>query len=155
NVGGVTRAALFAEEPVPGLSGLAGLTAPDDDLPTVIDAVVLGAKSDGKTQLITHLIRTLDAQTPAGLSDEERLQNEKILGLVLNAKRPQPEANPDKKVRHYVFRVKAKKLLHGLGPGGQLRFLVRGAALAGALVSIAVVGAAVAVWRGSADTWAV
>ena len=151
----MTRAALFAEEPIPGLSGLAGLTAPDDDVPAVVDAVILGAKSDGKTQLITHLIRTLDAQAPAGLSEEERLQNEKILGLVLNAKRPQPEANPDKKVRHYVFRVKAKKLLRGLGAGAAVRFLVGGAALAGAIVSLAVVAAAVGVWRGGLDTWAI
>ncbi|HKA87992.1 MAG TPA: hypothetical protein VKE22_10015 [Haliangiales bacterium] len=149
------RVALFAEEPAPGLSGLAGLTSPDDDVTAVVDAVVLGAKSDGKTQLITHLIRTLDAQAPPGLSEEERLQNDKILALVLNAKRPQPEANPDKKVRHYVFRVKAKKLLHGLGTRGALRFLLRGAALAGALVSVGAVAGAVALLRGAADTWAV
>src|SRR5262249_2095447 len=94
----VARSVLFEKEPVPGLWGLAGLTAPgsDEGVALVVDAVVLGAKGDGKTQLITHAIRTLDARPAAGLGTEEQLQNEKILGLVLNAKRPMPEANPDK-----------------------------------------------------------
>jgi hypothetical protein len=150
----VSRALLFETEPVPGLSGLAGLTA-DDEVGAVVDAVVLGAKSDGKTQLITHLIRTLDARPPTGLSEEERLQNEKILGLVMNAKRPQPEANPDKKVRHYVLRVTPQNLFRALAPAGALRFLVRGAALWGALASAPLVAGAVALLRSGVDGWAV
>src|SRR5262245_11401057 len=97
----------------------------------VVDAVVLGAKGDGKTQLITHAIRTLDARAATGLSADEQLQNEKILGLVLNAKRPLPEANPDRKVRHYIFRVKLAKLLAGLTPVGRIGLLLR-ARIAGA-----------------------
>jgi hypothetical protein len=123
----VSRITLFDKEPVAGISGLAGLTAPgyDEDVAAVVDLVVIGAKSDGKTQLITHAIRTLDARGPQGLSVEERAQNEKIMGLVLNPKRPLPEANPDKKVRHYVFRLKPEVLLAGMGPGAQLLTLLR------------------------------
>src|SRR5215468_12562360 len=91
----------------------------------VIDAFVLGAKGDGKTQLITHAIRTLDARAPAGLSSDEQLQNEKMLALVLNAKRPQPEANPDRKVRHYVVCARPENLLSGLGAWGRSRMLLR------------------------------
>jgi hypothetical protein len=149
------RAVLFEREPVPGLSGLAGLTAPRDGTSHVVDVVVLGAKGDGKTQLITHAIRTLDARAPAGLSPEEQLQNEKILQLVLNAKRPMPEANPDKKVRHYVCRVRPEVVYGGVGPLARLALLVR-ARLAGSfllvgLLSVPVVLAALRLARGAFD----
>jgi hypothetical protein len=151
-----SRITLFDREPVAGLSGLAGLTAPTSaEVAVVVDAVVIGAKSDGKTQFITHAIRTLDAHAPAGLSSEERLLNEKMLGLVLNAKRPLPEANPDQKVRHYVFRVKAENLLAGLLPMGQLALLVRarrlGWWLALALAQAAVIALGLRVLRGAFD----
>jgi hypothetical protein len=151
----VARRALFDKEPVAGLSGLVGLTAPDDEVAGVVDVVVIGAKSDGKTQFITHAIRTLDAQAPAGLSTEEKLQNEKILGLVLNPKRPLPEANPDRKVRHYVFRVKAPAFLGG-GIAGGLRLLGGALTWRGivALLGAAACAAAVRIAHGALDGFA-
>jgi hypothetical protein len=151
------RSLLFDKEPVAGLSGLVGLTAPgpDDGVALVVDAIVLGAKGDGKTQLITHAVRTLDARGPAGLSADEELQNEKLLALVLNAKRPQPEANPDRKVRHYVTRVQPKNLLGGQGVTGQLAFLVRAGlatrGLAWVALSLPLVLAALRALRGDFD----
>jgi hypothetical protein len=153
----VSRTVLFDKEPIQGLSGLAGLTAPGpgEDVAMVVDAIVLGAKGDGKTQLITHAIRTLDARGAPGLSPDEQLQNEKILGLVLNAKRPLPEANPDQKVRHYVFRVKLANLLAGLGAAGRLGLVLRARAARGYLAAVAlslpVVLGALAALRGAVD----
>jgi hypothetical protein len=134
----VARSVLFEKEPVVGLSGLAGLTAPGphDGVSRVADVVVLGAKGDGKTQLITHAIRTLDARPATGLSPDEQLQTEKILQLVLNAKRPQPEANPDKKVRHYVFRVRPEILYGGLGAFARLAVLLRAGLVGGHLAAV-------------------
>src|SRR5262249_24250789 len=43
----------------------------------------------------------------------------------LNAKRPQPEANPDRKVRHYVTRVRPENLLDGLPRWGRVALVVR------------------------------
>jgi hypothetical protein len=153
------RTVLFDKEPVPGLSGLAGLTAPQGGVSLVIDIVVLGAKGDGKTQLITHAIRTLDARAAIGLSTDELLQNEKILHLVLNAKRPLPEANPDRKVRHYVFRVRPEVIAAGLGPLARLALLTRagliGRYLLGALLSAALVFGALVALRGGIDVAAV
>jgi hypothetical protein len=142
----VSRTPLFDKEPVPGLSGLVGLTAPGpgEGVAMVIDAVVLGAKGDGKTQLIAHAIRTLDARGPVGLSPDEQLQNEKMLALVLNAKRPQPEANPDRKVRHVVVRARAENLAAGLSPAARAALLVR-AGLATRYLGIALVAAALVV----------
>lgn len=149
------RAVLFDKEPVPGLSGLAGLTAPRVGASHVVDVVVLGAKGDGKTQLITHAIRTLDARSPAGLSSEEQLQNEKILQLVLNAKRPLPEANPDKKVRHYVFHVRPDVIYEGLGPLARLGLLLRArlamAYLLAVALSVPIVLGVLRVVRGALD----
>lgn len=149
------RTVLFDKEPVPGLSGLAGLTAPQGGVSLVMDVVVLGAKGDGKTQLITHAIRTLDARAAIGLSADELLQNEKILHLVLNAKRPLPEANPDRKVRHYVFRVRPEVIAAGLGPLARLALLVRarlvGPYLLATLASAALVFGAIALLRGAVD----
>ena len=134
----MARSVLFEKEPVVGLSGLAGLTAPGphDGVSRVADVVVLGAKGDGKTQLITHAIRTLDARPATGLSPDEQLQTEKILQLVLNAKRPQPEANPDKKVRHYVFRVRPEILYGGLGAFARLAVLLRAGLVGGHLAAV-------------------
>jgi len=153
----VSRQSLFEKEPVPGLSGLVGLTAPgkDEGVGMVIDAIVLGAKGDGKTQLIAHAIRTLDAHGPAGLSPDEQLQNEKMLALVLNAKRPQPEANPDRKVRHYVTRVRPENLLDGLSAWGRAAFVVRAGLatryLAFAVLALPVVLALLRAIRGDFD----
>jgi hypothetical protein len=154
------RALLFDTEPVAGIAGLAGLTAPtgDDGVTAVIDAVVIGAKSDGKTQFIAHAIRTLEARAPSGLSDDEQLANAKILEVVLNAKRPQPEANPDKRVRHYVFRIDGGAMARGLGGGGRLGLALRGGA-SGVTLALALAGgplvlAAVALLRGVLDQYA-
>jgi len=142
---------------VAGIAGLAGLTAPDGDdgIGGVIDAIVIGAKSDGKTQFIAHAIRTLEARPPSNLSPDEELANAKILEVVLNAKRPQPEANPDKRVRHYVFRVAASALARGLGESGRLSLALRGGApwryLAAALAGGPLVLAVVALLRGALD----
>jgi hypothetical protein len=133
------RVPLFDKEPVPGLAGLVGLSGPGpgDDVALVIDAVVLGAKGDGKTQFITHAIRTLDARGPSGLSPEEQLQNEKMVGLVLNAKRPQPEANPDRKVRHYVVRLRPDNLVAGLPVWARAALLLRAGRAGRYLVMVA------------------
>jgi hypothetical protein len=153
----VARSVLFDREPIAGLSGLAGLTAPGakDGVARVVDVVVLGAKGDGKTQLITHAIRTLDARPAAGLSPEEQLQNEKILQLVLNAKRPLPEANPDKKVRHYVFRARPEVVYGGVGAPARLSLLLRaglvGGQLAATALSTVVVLVALRMLRGGFD----
>ncbi len=153
----MSRSQLFDREPVAGIAGLAGLTGPawGDKVSGVVDVVVFGAKSDGKTQFITHAIRTVEAFAPAGLSAEERLQNEKILSLVVNAKRPTPEANPDRRVRHYVFRMKPEKIYQGLGIVDRARALWRSGALAGyaalATLSAVAVGAAIFLLRRGLD----
>src|SRR5262249_25980270 len=95
------------------------------------------------TQLIAHAIRTLDARGPAGLSPDEQLQNEKMLALVLNAKRPQPEANPDRKVRHYVVRARAENLAAGLPFGARVALLL-GAGRAARYLLLALASALVA-----------
>lgn len=136
------------------ISGLAGLTGPawNEPVAGVIDVVVFGAKSDGKTQFITHAIRTLEGVSPAGLSASERQQNEMILNLVVNAKRPAPQANPDRNVRHYVFRAKADKIWEGMSTGDRLASVWRSGAVRGyailALLSAIVTGAALFALRG-------
>src|SRR5262249_48756964 len=105
--------------------------------------------------LITHAVRTLDARPAAGLGAEEQLQNEKMLQLVLNAKRPLPEANPDKKVRHYIFRVKTELLLAGVGALARTALLLRARVanfyLGMTVLSALVVGGILRMVRGDLD----
>src|SRR3569623_1930663 len=59
------RTALFVDEPIAELRGLAALTDPDDEVAAVIDLAVMGARGDGKTQFLVHAIRALHGRAPA------------------------------------------------------------------------------------------
>jgi hypothetical protein len=129
----MARRAVFAAEQVPGLRGLASLTEPDAEEPVdaVIDLAVIGARGDGKTQLIVQAIRTLRAYAPE-LSGAEQQHHRDIMRVVLDARAPRPEATPPGVVPHYVFRIRAPALLGGLGAAARLRLLAATTHLGGA-----------------------
>jgi hypothetical protein len=141
------RRALFVDEPVAGLRGLAALGDPDDGVAAVIDVPVIGARGDGKTQFIVHAIRTLRAHAPALAGDEQAL-NREVMRIVLDPRAPRPDATPPGVVPHYVFRVRPAAQLGRVGWLGALGLLRRGGGATGvfavsALVAIAI-GAVVA-----------
>ena len=137
------RVLVVGREEVPGLRGLASLTEPDgDEVAAIVDVPVIGARGDGKTQLIVHAIRTLRAAAP-DLAGAELAFNREVMGLVMNARAPRPAATAPGVVPHYVFRIRAGQLYDQLGIGGRAALLgraggfARGAGLAcgaGALV---------------------
>jgi hypothetical protein len=122
---------VLGREEVPGLRGLASLTEPadGDGVAAVVDVAVIGARGDGKTQLIVHAIRTLRAAAP-DLTGAELAFNREVMGLVMNAKAPRPAATAPGVVPHYVFRIRAAALLDQLGIGGQAALLGRAAGFA-------------------------
>jgi hypothetical protein len=138
----MSRRALFTEEPVPGLRGLAALGDPDDGVAAVIDVPVIGARGDGKTQFIVHAIRTLRAHAPALAGDEQAL-NREVMRIVLDPRAPRPDATPPGVVPHYVFRVRPAAQLGRLGWLGALGVLRRGGGAGGALALSTLVAAAV------------
>lgn len=125
----MTRVSVLGHEAVPGLRGLASLTAPGPDEPVaaVIDIAVIGARGDGKTQFIVHAIRTLCAAAPE-LGPVELALNRDVMGLVMNARAPRTMATPPGVVPHYVFRVPLASLLRARSWSAQ----VGGRGLAGA-----------------------
>ncbi len=125
----MTRVVVLGHEAVPGLRGLASLTAPgpDDPVAAIIDLAVVGARGDGKTQFIVHAIRTLCAAAPE-LGPVELALNRDVMGLVMNARAPRTMATPPGVVPHYVFRVALASLLRARAWSAQ----VGGRGLAGA-----------------------
>ncbi|HTJ43992.1 MAG TPA: hypothetical protein VL463_17925 [Kofleriaceae bacterium] len=121
---------VLGREEVAGLRGLASLTepGPGEEVAAVIDLAVIGARGDGKTQLIVHAIRTLRAAAP-DLTGAELAFNREVMGLVMNAKAPRPAATAPGVVPHYVFRIRASALLEQLSFGGQASLLGRAAGL--------------------------
>src|SRR3569833_697294 len=95
------RTALFVDEPIAELRGLAALTDPDDDVAAVIDLAVMGARGDGKTQFLVHAIRALHGRAP------------------------RPDATPPGVVPHFTIRVRAAALFERLGWRGSLRLACR------------------------------
>jgi hypothetical protein len=136
------RRPLFADEPVPGLRGLAALGDPDDGVAAVIDVPVIGARGDGKTQFIVHAIRTLRAHAPALVGDEQAL-NRAVMRTVLDPRAPRPDATPPGVVPHYVFRVRPTAQLGRLGWLGAARLLSRGGGATGALIVATMVAVAI------------
>jgi len=136
------RRALFTDEPVPGLRGLAALGDPDDGVAAVIDVPVIGARGDGKTQFIVHAIRTLRAHAPALAGDEQAL-NREVMKIVLDPRAPRPDATPPGVVPHYVFRVRPAAQLGRIGWFGALGLLRRGGGAGGALAVSALVATAI------------
>jgi hypothetical protein len=130
---------VLGREEVAGLRGLASLTepSPDEDVAAIVDLAVIGARGDGKTQLIVHAIRTLRAAAP-DLAGAELAFNREAMGLVMNARAPRPAATAPGVVPHYVFRIRAASLVEQLGWGGRAALLGRAAGLArGAGASLA------------------
>lgn len=135
----MSRVSVLDREEVAGLRGLACLTepAPDDDVAAIVDVAVIGARGDGKTQLIVHAIRTLRAAAP-DLLGAELAFNREVMGLVMNARAPRPAATAPGVVPHYVFRIRAQSLVEQLGWGGRAALLGRAAGFArGAGASLA------------------
>src|SRR3569623_1684354 len=85
------RTALFVDEPIAELRGLAALTDPDDEVAAVIDLAVMGARGDGKTQFLVHAIRALHGRAPALTGSEQEL-NLAMLRLVLDPRAPRAAA---------------------------------------------------------------
>ncbi len=112
------RSALFAQEPVPELRGLASLTDPepggDDAVAAVIDLAVMGARGDGKTQFLVHAIRALHARAPSLVGGEAE-HNRAVMRLVLDPRAPRPDATPPGVVPHFTFRARASVLFEQLG----------------------------------------
>jgi hypothetical protein len=136
------RRALFADEPVSGLRGLASLGDPDDGVAAVIDVPVIGARGDGKTQFIVHAIRTLRAHAPALAGDEQAL-NREVMRIVLDPRAPRPDATPPGVVPHYVFRVRPAAQLGRVGWAGAFALLRKGGGATGTLAVSALVAIAV------------
>lgn len=138
------------------MRGLASLTEPASDEPVaaIVDLAVMGARGDGKTQLIVHAIRTLRAYGPP-LTGAERAFHRDILEVVMNAHAPRPEATPPGVVPHYVFRIRPQSLLAQVGLGSRLGLYRRTAGLLGhwllALGNAAVLGAVLGWLRGGLD----
>jgi len=152
----LSRVAVVAREEVPGLRGLASLTEPGPELASevaaIVDVAVIGARGDGKTQLIVHAIRTLRAAAP-DLTGAELAFNREVMALVMNARAPRPAATPPGVVPHYVFRIRAASLFDQLGLGGRASLLGRAAGLARgaglAMAGGAMVGAGAGVIAGA------
>ncbi|HVK89067.1 MAG TPA: hypothetical protein VM513_33330 [Kofleriaceae bacterium] len=134
------RAALFAEDPVASLRGLATLTDPEDGVAAVVDLAVIGARGDGKTQFIVHAARALHAHAPALSGAEQRL-NEDVMRLVLDPRAPRPEATPPGVVPHVTFRVRMGGILERVGAARAFRL----ACSAGRIVGMVTVAAAMIV----------
>jgi hypothetical protein len=147
---GVTRVPVVGRDDVPGLRGLASLTepGPDEAVAAVVDVAVIGARGDGKTQLIAHAIRTLRAAAP-DLEGAELALNREVMGLVMNARAPRPVATAPGVVPHYVFRVRPGALVGQLGWSARAAALGRAAGLGGAAAA-GLGGAAAAVGAGIA-----
>src|SRR5262249_27512720 len=144
------RTALFADEPISELRGLATLTDPDDDVAAVIDLAVMGARGDGKTQFLVHAIRALQARSPALATPEQDL-NRGIMRLVLDPRAPRPDATPPGVVPHFTFRLRAATVFDRLPWRSALRLATRLGGV-GALVALATAlvigGVAIALTRG-------
>jgi hypothetical protein len=144
------RTALFADEPVGELRGLATLTDPDD-VTAVIDLAVIGARGDGKTQFIVHAIRAMHAYAPA-LDGAEQILNRDVMKLVLDPRATRPDATPPGVVPHFTFRMRTAGLFDRLSWLGAVRLACRVAGMATALVlgaALVVLGAITGVSLGA------
>lgn len=139
------------------MRGLTSLTepGPDDPVGAVVDVAVIGARGDGKTQLIVHAIRTLRAYAPL-LEGAEHQYNRDVLQVVMNAREPRPEATAPGVVPHYVFRIRPDSLLSQVGLMGRLGLYARVARLWSyvllAVLNAAALGALLGWLRGGLDS---
>jgi len=127
------RTALFVDEPIAELRGLAALTDPDDDVAAVIDLAVMGARGDGKTQFLVHAIRALHGRAPALAGGEQEL-NLAMMRLVLDPRAQRPDATPPGVVPHFTFRVRAAALFERVGWRSSFRLASRVARVTGLVV---------------------
>jgi hypothetical protein len=129
----LSRVPVLGREEVAGLRGLASLTEPGpalaSEVAAIVDLAVIGARGDGKTQLIVHAIRTLRAAAPE-LTGAELAFNREVMGLVMNARAPRPAATAPGLVPHYVFRIRAEALFEQLDWSGRAALLGRAAGFA-------------------------
>jgi len=145
----LSRARVFADEPVGELRGLSTLTDPDD-VTAVIDLAVIGARGDGKTQFIVHAIRAMHAHAPA-LDGAEQILNRDVLKLVLDPRATRPDATPPGVVPHFTFRMRTAGLFDRLSWAGVVRLACRATGVMTAIVAgaaLVVLGAVLGVRLG-------
>jgi hypothetical protein len=150
------RIPLFnANEPLP-FTGIGSATEPGEEEPvcSVIDLLLLGGIGDGKTQLLVHLARTLDARIPE-LRGKEADEARDLLRVVLDVSRPTPEPTAPGRLRHHVLRVSARALVAMLSPIERLLLARRigalGRNLAAAICAAGVLLTLTVVLRGAVD----